>query len=66
MALKNLKEERSKDRTECPRCGSDAIYIDGKTVRWLSCPNCKFKKLMDQKSDRPITVKPLIPKEFNV
>jgi DNA-directed RNA polymerase subunit RPC12/RpoP len=47
MALKQLSGSfRETDSTKCPRCGSAAIIIDGRFVRWLTCPSCKFKKLI--------------------
>jgi ssDNA-binding Zn-finger/Zn-ribbon topoisomerase 1 len=46
MALKQL--ESKSDMQRCPRCGRDAVVIDGRFVRWLNCPGCKFKKLLEK------------------
>ena len=58
MAVKQLGPPKESDRTNCPRCGGEAIIIDGRTVQWLTCPNCKFKKLME-KEDEGIIVRSL-------
>ena len=58
MAIRQI-DQKSKDRTNCPRCGSEAIFIDARTVRWLTCPKCKFKKLMEREQP-DVTVTPLI------
>ena len=61
MALKQI-DSKSKDRTNCPRCGGEAVFIEAKTVRWLTCTKCKFKKLMEREVE-PIKVTPLIEGE---
>lgn len=61
MAVKQMKEE-SKDRTNCPRCGAEAVFIDAKIVKWLTCPSCKFKKLM-KKEEEGVKVTPLMERE---
>lgn len=59
MALKQIEpEKQSKDRIRCPQCGEQALIIDSKLVRWITCPKCKFKKLVRQK-DEGIKVVPL-------
>ena len=58
MALKQLEPPEESDRVKCPRCGEEAIIIDGRFVIWLTCPKCKFKKLMEKK-DKGIRVTPL-------
>ena len=52
MAIKQM-EDSNTDRVFCPRCGQEAVIIDGKTVKWLNCINqkCKFKKLMEKRDD---------------
>ena len=62
MALKQVEDKSSKDRTTCPRCGSEAWFIEGKTIKWLICPRCKFKKLMEQEEPE-IKVVPLLHKD---
>lgn len=56
MALKQIANKKQSDMQRCPRCGEEAIIIDGRFVRWLNCPNCKFKKLL-QKEDTSMDVK---------
>lgn len=51
MAIKQLEPSKKDDRVFCPRCGEEAIIIDGKIVKWLTCPKCKFKKLMEKEDD---------------
>ena len=51
MAVKQIDPVRKRDAMNCPRCGSQAIIIDGQTVQWLNCPKCKFKKLMEKHDD---------------
>jgi len=51
MALKQLGTSDKKDRVPCPRCGEEAIVIDGRTVKWLTCPKCKFKKLIEKEDE---------------
>ena len=52
------RKEGSKDRTRCPQCGEEALIIDSKLVQWITCPKCKFKKLM-KKEPKGIKVVPL-------
>jgi len=56
MALKQIENKKQSDTTRCPRCGGEAIIIDGRFVRWLNCPKCKFKKLLE-KEDTTTNVK---------
>jgi ssDNA-binding Zn-finger/Zn-ribbon topoisomerase 1 len=57
MALKQIaSSKKDSDTKKCPKCGGDAIIIDGRIVRWLNCPSCKFKKLI-QKDDTTNDVK---------
>jgi len=51
MALKQISPPPESDRTRCPRCGEEAIIIDGRFVRWLTCPKCKFKKLLEKEDE---------------
>lgn len=54
MALKQISSKD--DIKRCPRCGGEAIIIDGRLVRWLNCPSCKFKKIIE-KEDTTTNVK---------
>ena len=56
MAIKQIAPPPEGDKISCPKCGEEAIYIDGRFVRWLKCPNCKFTKLM-KKDDETREVK---------
>jgi ssDNA-binding Zn-finger/Zn-ribbon topoisomerase 1 len=52
MALKQIKSSKKEtDMKRCPKCGEEAIIIDGRFVRWLNCPNCKFKKLLEKEDE---------------
>ena len=61
MALKNLPK-RIDDMNKCPRCGGDAVIIDGKIIKWFTCTNCKFKKVLEQKK-QDIVITPLRTQE---
>jgi Zn finger protein HypA/HybF involved in hydrogenase expression len=54
MAIKQISSVED-DKMRCPRCGEEALVIEGKFVRWLTCPKCKFKKLM-RKEDEKIKI----------
>jgi len=56
MAIKQIAPPPKGDTVRCPKCGEEAIYIDGRFVRWLKCPKCKFTKLM-KKDDETREVK---------
>jgi predicted RNA-binding Zn-ribbon protein involved in translation (DUF1610 family) len=58
MALKQIEPKGKSDMVPCPRCGEEAIVIDGRFVKWLTCPKCKFKKLME-KEDEGVKITPL-------
>ncbi len=51
MAMKQIDSSEKSDTVSCPRCGEEAIIIDGRFVKWLTCPKCKFKKLMAKKDN---------------
>ena len=57
MAIRQIPpgKEQSKDRTKCPKCGKEALIIDSKLVQWITCPECKFKKLV-RKEDKGVKV----------
>lgn len=58
MALRTtrMKEE---DPKICPRCMHELISIDGRLTKWLTCQNCKWKKLVAKENDSTIQVTPL-------
>ncbi len=51
MAIKQISSEGDK-KIRCPRCGEEALIIEGRFVRWLTCPKCKFKKLMRKEEEK--------------
>ena len=61
MALKQI-ERKSKDIMKCPRCGGEAVVIDGRIIKWLTCTKCKFKKVLEQKK-QDIVITPLYTEE---
>jgi len=60
MALKQISPPPKEDegKVKCPKCGEEALIIEGKYVRWITCPSCKFKTLVEKK-DRGIKITPL-------
>lgn len=61
MALKQI-EAPSDDIKRCPRCGGEAVIIDGRIIKWLNCTKCKFKKVLEQKNP-DINIYPLHTEE---
>ncbi|MFQ6021032.1 MAG: hypothetical protein ACE5J4_03420 [Candidatus Aenigmatarchaeota archaeon] len=65
MAVRQLGEKPKKSKKEienpCPKCGEETleIEVEGMFVKWLTCPKCKFKKLVKRKDDRSVKVVPL-------
>lgn len=58
MAFRQIDKKDIKDTTNCPRCGGEAIFIDGKMIKWLTCTKCKYKKVIE-KEEEPINFIPL-------
>ena len=56
MAIKQISPPPEEGRPKCPRCGEEALFIEGRFVRWLTCPKCKFKKLMEKEEDKSIKI----------
>jgi len=58
MALRTarIKEE---DPKICPRCMHELIVIDNILTKWLTCQNCKWKKLVGKEGKEIIHVTPL-------
>jgi len=50
--------EREPDPKICPRCKHELITIDGNLVKWLTCVNCRFKKLVE-KEERVVRITPI-------
>lgn len=61
MALKQI-QNKSDDIVRCPRCGGEAVIIDGRIIKWLTCTKCKFKKVLEQKP-QDIIITPLRTEE---
>lgn len=47
---KSQKSVLAKDNA-CPSCGKPLLTIEGSFVRWLTCPDCRYTKLI-KKSDQ--------------
>jgi len=45
MATLNARFEKEDSPKICPRCKGELLTIDGNLVKWLTCTNCKWKKL---------------------
>ncbi len=61
MALKNI-DKRTTDTMRCPRCNGEAVVIDGKMIKWLTCTKCKFKTVLEQ-TKQDIRIIPLNTEE---
>ena len=54
MAHKQITQKS--DTVNGPRCGGEAVIIDGHMIQWLTCTKCKFKKVLEKiKEDIRIT-----------
>lgn len=51
MAVKQMVPKGDEDKINCPKCGEKALIIEGRFIRWLTCPNCKYKKLLEKRDD---------------
>jgi len=51
MAVKQITPKGDEDKINCPKCGERALIIEGRFIRWLTCPNCKFKKLLKKEDE---------------
>ena len=60
MAIAQLDVEEKKGESKCPRCNEKVLIIDGTFIKWLTCPSCKYKKLLSNKDKPPIKVTPLM------
>ncbi|MHA2338744.1 MAG: hypothetical protein ACXACX_15660 [Candidatus Hodarchaeales archaeon] len=64
MAVRQLDDkpiEKEKISNPCPKCGGETLDIDveGMIVRWMTCPKCKFKKLVEKEDKKTVKVTPL-------
>ncbi len=59
MALRTarVKEE---DPKVCPRCMHELLVIDNRLTRWLTCRNCRWKKLVGKENAGTVRVTPLV------
>lgn len=56
MAVKQVQKSES----ICPKCNKELLIKEGKIIKWLSCPDCKFKKLTGKsEKERGVKVTPL-------
>lgn len=64
MAMTQLKvevdDESKRGPTKCPKCQGKILIIDGTFIKWLTCPKCKYKKLISNKDKPPIKVTSLM------
>lgn len=59
MAMKQVGNKE--DTKICPRCGAaELLYIEGSLTKWVTCPKCRFKKLMEKDERGAIVVTPLL------
>jgi ssDNA-binding Zn-finger/Zn-ribbon topoisomerase 1 len=57
MAVKQLNAKVVTESERCPDCREKLLKIEGTFIKWVTCPNCKYKKLkeMEPKRSVPIT-----------
>lgn len=58
MAVFRTSLEKEDDPKICPRCKGELLTIDGNLVKWLTCTNCKWKKLV-HKEEKVIKIVPM-------
>ncbi len=46
IAVKLMAAKNESGGEPCPRCGKELVVIESRLVKWLTCPGCKFKKLL--------------------
>ena len=51
MAVKQMKGKGEDEKINCPKCGQEALIIDGRFIKWLTCPSCKYKKLIQKEEE---------------
>ena len=51
MATKQIVPKGDEEKITCPKCGEKALIIEGRFIRWLTCPSCKYKKLLQKEDD---------------
>jgi DNA-directed RNA polymerase subunit RPC12/RpoP len=51
MAVKQMTPKGDEDKVTCPKCGEKALIIDGRFIKWLTCPSCKYKKLIKKEDE---------------
>jgi len=49
--LKDADQTNLNSQNKCPRCSNKLLTIDGSFIKWLTCPKCKYKKLVEKKSN---------------
>ena len=50
MAWKTVLEKEDEPKI-CPQCRHRLLIIEGRIVKWLTCTNCKFKKLVEREKE---------------
>ena len=57
MATTQIKVQTAKDEpTRCPRCNDKILIINGTFIRWMTCPKCKYKKLLENTVKPPVKI----------
>lgn len=51
MAVKQLDNREDENVISCPKCGERALLINARFIRWLTCPSCKFRKLIEKEDE---------------
>ena len=59
MAIKNISVKEVDKRNQCPKCREKLLYIEGTFIRWATCKNCGYKKLMEKDPKKPIPIESL-------
>ena len=63
MATTQIKVQAAKEEySRCPRCNDKVLIINGTFIRWLTCPKCKYKKLLENTEKPQVKITPMMDK----
>lgn len=65
MTLKTVRM-KEEDPKICPQCMHELLVIDNMLTKWLTCQNCKWKKLVGKEGKETIRVTPLVEQKREV